>query len=222
MTQPATNLEWVTPRKRARKAAADRVFETAEELIKDGTWGLCSFEELARRSGTSLAMLRARFADKDAVIAALHDRFTAEAAATADTILSLERWEGHSIPEIIREMVAFSVQIFREREALIRALTARAIADQELRERSLQLSRQVAENLRKLILARRKELLHPAPAIAAEFSSRLIHGMLQARTLSGETGEGSSVKLTDEQVTTELVHAVLAYLGVFSTDAWDS
>ena len=43
-----------------------------------------------------------------------------------------------------------------------------------------------------------------------------------ARTLSGDGSGSGNITLDDEQVTTEMIHAVLAYLGVFSTDTWNS
>ncbi len=223
MTQPATNIAWIRTPKRARsQAAAERLFAAAEELIEEGIWEQSPVDEIVRRAGSTLPSFHARFRDKEGLLRALHERFMAEAAATSDALLSAERWDGCSIPEIIRESVAFAVRTYRERERLIRAFLACSARNEGFRERSQDLSRQIGEQLRKLVLARRKELLHPAPAIAAEFSARLIHGLLIARTLNGEAGEGSGLRLTDEQITTEMIHAVLAYLGVFSTDTWDS
>lgn len=223
MTQPATNLAWVdTTRTTRRRATKDRLLDAAVELLLDGSFEQASIEAIARRADCTEGAFRGRFSDKESLLRAVHERFVTDAAATADAVLAIERWEGCTIPAIIRETVAFSVQLYREREHMIRAFMVRTGTDEEYRERSLALGRQVGELLRKLILARRKELLHPAPAIAAEFSSRLIHSLLMVRALSGDHGETGNIKLTDEQVTTELVHAVLAYLGVFSTDAWDS
>lgn len=223
MTQPATNLAWVrTPQRARARGAAERLFAVAEELLEEGSWEQASADEIARRAGSSMPAFHARFRSKEGLLRALHERFIAEAGATSDAVLSLERWDGCSIPEIIRESVAFTVRIYRERERLIRAFIGHSARNEALRERGQDLSRHIGELLRKLVLARRKELLHPAPAIAAEFSSRLIHGLLVARVLNGDAAEGAGIRLTDEQVTTELIHAVLAYLGVFSTDTWDS
>ena len=223
MTQPATSLTWVdATRTSRRRATRDRLMDAAVELLLEGSFDQKPLEAIARRAGCTVGAFRGRFADKEALLRAVHERFVSEAAATADAVLAIERWEGCSIPAIIRETVAFSIQLYRERENMLRAFLVRTGTDEDYRKRSLALGQQIGELLRKLILARRRELLHPAPAIAAEFSARLIHSLLQARTLSGDHGETGSIKLTDEEVTTELVHAVLAYLGVFSTDTWDS
>jgi AcrR family transcriptional regulator len=223
MTQPATSLSWVkTPKQARSRATLQRFQQAAVDLLAESSWDQISVDDIARSAGSSVGAFYTRFADKDALLRSVHESFLEESEATSNAVLSPERWEGCSIPEIIRETVTFTIQVYREREGLIRALTAHAATNEDFRERGLAQGRHIGELLRKLILARRKELLHPAPAVAAEFSARLIHGLLFARALSGDTGESGSIKLTDQQIRTELIHAVLAYLGVFSTQDWDS
>ena len=223
MTPPATALTWVNaPKSNRSRTTAERLQQTAAELLNEGMFEHATADDIARRASVQPSAFYARYPDKEALLRELHESFLVDGAATAEAVLAPERWEGRSIPEILRETVTFVVRSYREREGLIRAFLVRAGMDEEVRERSLVFSQLMGELLRKLILARRKELLHPAPAIAAEFSIRVIHGVLQARALTGDHGESGHIKLTDEQVTTELIHAVLAYLGVFSADTWDS
>lgn len=223
MTQSAAHLAWIQIHQPAdTRSAVHRFQQAAVELLEEDGWEEASIEEIARRAGSSPSAFRARFRDKDALLRSVHERFLAESRATADAVLAPERWEGCTIQEIIREAVAFSVQLYREREGQLRAFFAHSATDPSFRERLLEQSQHVAELLRKLILQRRKELLHPAPAVAAEFTTRLIQGMLGGRIIRGENGESGSIKLSDEQITTELIHAVLAYLGVFGTGSWDS
>ena len=223
MTPPATSLTWIkTAKSSPSRTAVERLEQAALDLLNEGVFEHASAPDIARRAGVQPSTFYSRYPDKEALLHAVHESFLADAAATSEAILALERWEGRSIPEIIRETVTFVVRTYREREGLIRAFLVRAGLDEEVRERSLAFAQLLGEQLRKLILARRKELLHPAPAIAAEFSIRVIHGVLQARALTGDHGESGQIKLTDEQIITELIHAVLAYLGVFSADTWDS
>ncbi len=223
MTQPATSLAWVRPTTQARsKATVDRFHGAAEALLVENSWEQISVERIARQALSSVGAFYTRFADKDALLSSLHERFTREAIATIDAVLSPERWEGHSIPEIIRESVIFTVEIYRDRACLLRAFLVKSATDDDFRDRSMAISRHIGERLRKLILMRRKELLHPAPAIASEFSARLIHGLLTQRVLLRANGDETSIKLSDDQITTELIHAVLAYLGVFTTESLDS
>ena len=222
MTQPSTNLTWIRTQPKTRPTVVDAVCGAAEAALQDGSWSSLSLEDLFRRAGVQDSEASARIGHKEIVLRLLYERCLADAAATMDEILTPERWKGATIPEIIRTVLTFLIATCQENQNFMRAMIVVSGNDDELRERARGVQRQVGESIRKLILARRKELLHPAPAIAAEFTSRLVHGFLVDRTLTGESVDGDSIKLTQEQVTTELIHAVLSYLGVFSTEAWDS
>ena len=222
MTQPSANLTWIRSRPNKRQTVVDAICDASEAAIQDGTWPSMSLEELFRRASVDQTQASAKIGHKDMVMRLLFERSIADISATVDEMLAAERWEGATIPEIIRSVLTFSIETYQERQNVMRALIVTSASDDELRERARGVERQTGELIRKLILARRKELLHPAPAIAAEFTSRLVSGFLVNRVLTGESVEGDSIKLSQEQVTTELIHAVLSYLGVFSTEAWDS
>ena len=217
-TTPAA-LEWVRPPQQARsQATLDRLLDAAETMLSEKSWEECSVTEIARRAGSSVGAFYSRFPDKDGLLHALHERFMAEAFATVDAVLHPTRWEGATIGAIMKATVTFSVETYQARAGLIRAFLIRASSDAMFRERTLHLRRHLTERLRTLILARRRELLHPAPAIAAEFTTRLVHSMLQSQVFIGDTGS----RLTDEQLKTELIYATLAYMGVFGVDSLDS
>ena len=71
------------------------------------------------------------------------------------------------------------------------------------------------------MIARRRELLHPEPAVAAEFVGRLITSVLGYRLLFDEAVEVSDRPWSKSAITTELSHTCLAYLGVFPESALD-
>lgn len=218
----SSSLEWVRPPQQARsRATLDRLLDAAESMLGEKSWEECSVTEIARRAGSSVGAFYSRFPDKDGLLHALHERFISEAFATVDAALHPTRWEGATIGLIMKATVSFSIEIYQQRAGLIRAFLIRASSDPVFRERTLQLRRRLTDRLRALILARRKELLHPAPAIAAEFTTRLVHGVLQAQVFLGDDADGGS-RLTDDQLKTELIYSALAYMGVFSTDALDS
>jgi hypothetical protein len=55
-----------------------------------------------------------RFHDKIGVLHCLQDRFVEEAHLTTDVTLDPDRWDGAGIDEIVGELVAFLVQVYRE------------------------------------------------------------------------------------------------------------
>ena len=217
-TPPAQvpELVWVRPPQQARsQLTLSRILDATESLLAEKTWEDAGVAEIARRAGSSVGAFYARFRDKDALLAALHERFIEEAFATSVAALEESRWTGASICEIVRELVAFQVRVYDQRRDLLRAFILRAIQDPSFQTRAERLNGPILELFTKLVVARRHEILHPVPVVAAGFVARMINAMLVSRTLDPKFVP-AGVSFADE-----LTHAALAYLGVFPEDAID-
>ncbi len=215
MTARPSTLSWIRPPRQARsQATLDRLLDAAEDLLNEKGWEDTGVAEVARRAGSSVGSFYARFHDKDAMLNALHERFVQEAVATSESIFDPERWRGASIAAITSELVRFQVGIHSARVGLFRALLLRTVVDADFQARSVYLNRLVNERFLGLLLERRRELLHPSPAAAAEFVLRVVSGVLQQRVLFTPIQEATS-QLSEAQLTEELTHTCLAYLGVF-------
>jgi len=213
-------LEWVRPPRQARsQLTLGRTLDAAEALLGEKSWEEASVAEIAKRAGSSVGAFYARFRDKDALLSALHERFIEEAMATADFAMNEQRWSSASICAIVRELVAFQVRIQDQRRGLLRAIALRATESPEFQARSLGAARQIEALFTRLVVARRHEILHPIPVVAAAFASRLIAGVMLQRLLfpAAAAIEAAGVSLVEE-----LTHAALAYLGVFPEDAIDA
>ena len=216
----APELEWVRPPRQARShLTLGRILDAAEALLGEKPWGDASVAEIARRAGSSVGAFYARFRDKDALLSALHERFVEEAMATADIAMSEQRWSNASICAIVRELVAFQVRIQDEHRGLWRAIVLRATEGAEFQARGLRLTRHIDDLFTRLVVARRHEILHPIPVVAAAFASRLISGVMLQRLLFPVA---ASVDSPGVSLVEELTHAALAYLGVFPEDAIDA
>lgn len=215
---PATlpELTWVRPPQQARsQLTLSRILDAAESILAEKSWADASVAEIARRAGSSVGAFYTRFPDKDTLLAALHQRFIEEAWATAQVALDETRWAGASICEIVRELVAFQVRVQDQRRGQLRALATRAIDDPRFHSRGEQLRQMMEERFTRLVVARRHEILHPIPVVAAAFVARLISAMLLNRLLDAKFVP-NGISFVDE-----LTHAALAYLGVFPEDAID-
>jgi AcrR family transcriptional regulator len=216
----APALVWVRPPRQARsQLTLGRLLDAAEGLLEEKSWEDASVAEIARRAGSSVGAFYTRFKDKDALLAALHERFIEEAMATADRAMAETRWAEASICAIVRELVAFQVKIQEERRGLIHAITLRAISSAEYQARSMRLGKHLEALFTKLVVARRHEILHPVPVVAAAFAGRLINGVLLQRMLFPAAAYFETPNVS---VVEELTHAALAYLGVFPEDAVDA
>jgi AcrR family transcriptional regulator len=213
-------LEWVRPPRQARShLTLGRILDAAEALLREKRWEDASVAEIAKRGGSSVGAFYARFRDKDALLSALHERFVEEAIATADFAMSEQRWANASICAIVRELVAFQVRLQDQHAGLWRAIALRASESAEFQTRGLRMTKHIDELFTRLVVARRHEILHPIPIVAAAFASRLISGVMLQRLLFPVTAsvDGPGISLVEE-----LSHAALAYLGVFPEDAIDA
>jgi AcrR family transcriptional regulator len=219
LTTPPTQvpeLVWVRPPQQARShLTLSRILDASEALLAEKSWEDAGVAEIARRAGSSVGAFYSRFRDKDALLAALHQRFIEEAFATSVAALEESRWTGASICEIVRELVAFQVRVYDQRRDLLRAFILRAIHDPSFQTRAERLNGPILELFTKLVVARRHEILHPVPVVAGGFVARMINAMLVSRLLDPKFVP-PGVSFVDE-----LTHAALAYLGVFPEDAID-
>jgi AcrR family transcriptional regulator len=209
-------LTWVRPPQQARsQLTLSRILDAAESILAEKSWEDASVAEIARRGGSSVGAFYTRFPDKDTLLTALHQRFIEEAWATAQAALDEGRWSGASICEIVRELVAFQVRVNDQRRGQLRAFAIRAINDPRFQSRFEQLGKMMEERFTKLVVARRHEILHPIPVVAAAFVARMISALLLNRMLDPKFVP-PGISFVDE-----LTHAALAYLGVFPEDAID-
>jgi AcrR family transcriptional regulator len=173
--------------------------------------------EIALRAGSSVGAFYARFPDKLALLHALHERFADEATATADAAFAPARWAGASVPEIVERIVAFLVQIQRDRRGLLRALKLATVAHEAFRARERRLLVHVRDGLAAL-LAARPEITHPDPDRAVAFGLWQVLASLEHAVLLPE--EGAALRRIPERaLPAELSRAFLAYLGVRAPDA---
>src|SRR5262245_3182386 len=129
-------LRWVKPPRQARsQQTLDRILDAAEALVSEKGFDDTPVAEIARRAGSSVGAFYSRFADKDALLGALNERFLAEAVATADAALDPARWERASIDEIAAAVVRFLADIHREQRGLLRAFAKRLRVDPEFTTR---------------------------------------------------------------------------------------
>ncbi|MFQ5512927.1 MAG: TetR/AcrR family transcriptional regulator [Myxococcota bacterium] len=210
----APHFRWVRPAQQPRsQETLERLLDSAERLIADKGFADVAVADIARGAGCSVGAFYARLRDKEGLLHCLQDRFVAEAQATANLALSPERWEGASIPEIAGELIAFLVEIHRERGGILRELLVRAPNDPEIFARKERLIAHLCDLLGKLFRARAEDITHPEPERAVSFGLRLVLGMLREAILFGAP-VAYGLPGSDERLTVELTRAYLTYLGV--------
>jgi AcrR family transcriptional regulator len=211
---PARLLEWVrAPRQARTREGLVRLLDAAEALVAARGFDDAGIAEIARQAGSSVGAFYRRFADKDGLLHALHERFCDEARATADTALNPARWSDAATEEMLREFTMFLVQVFREREGFFRAILQRGASDPVVRERTDRLFEHMADRLAALLRGRRGDIAHADPTLAATVGLRVVIGTL-THTIQAQP---HTLPLSDERLGAELARVFIAYLDIPST-----
>lgn len=216
MAKIAQDLHWVrSPQQTRSQESLERILDAAETLIAEKGFEQTTVAEIVRLANSSVGAFYGRFREKDDLLRCLHDRFTEQAIATTDSVLDPKRWNGLSIREILEETIPFLIDVYRERLGLLRAFLIRESVDPEF-AKGLPGHRHLATKLRELVLARRAEMSHPAPAQAVEVMLQLICGTLNNLALFQEIDE-NGLRLDDDGFPEEMIRAASCYLGIDST-----
>lgn len=203
-------LHWVKPPQQARsQRTLERMLDAAEELIIERGASALTVSELVRRAGSSVGAFYARFPDKDAILATLHERSCSEALATAELALDPARWKQENVERVILELTRFTETLCRQRLGLLLAFISLAAADTTYAKRRAALEAQIADRLHHLFESRRDEIGHPDLRTAANISVRMIFGALEY----GAIIHRPSSETKALGIAPELCRAIMGYLG---------
>jgi AcrR family transcriptional regulator len=200
------------PQQQRSLKTLERLLDAAEELITEHGTGALTVGDVVRRAESSVGAFYARFADKDALLATLHQRSCDEALATADLAFDPDRWSSANLATAMSEVILFTLSLCRARRGLLLAFIAMAAADVAYAERRAKLETEIADRLHAFLVARKGEVTHPDLRVAATVMIRMILSTLEygALVFRGATGEHA---LTDDRMAAELCRAMLCYLG---------
>jgi len=211
---PSSRLQWIRPARQNRsRRSLERLLDSAETLIADKGFDDVTVADIAARAGLSVGAVYARFRSKQGLLHCLQDRLVEEAHLTTDVAFDPDRWESASVEDVVGELVAFLVQIHRERCGVLRELTVSTRSEPAMISRKERLVAHVSERLSALLLPRAERISHPEPAAAVAFGLRLVLATLEQAVLHGE-GDVFGIPASDEKLAAELTHAFLGYLGV--------
>lgn len=186
------------------------MLDAAEELIIERGAGALTVSELVRRAGSSVGAFYARFPDKDALIATLHERSCSEALATAELALDPTRWKHEGVERVIFELTRFTETLCRQRLGLLLAFISLAASDSAYAKRRAELEAQIAERLQRLFESRRDEVAHPDLRTAASVTVRMIFGALEYGAIIHRPSSETKAR----GIAPELCRAIMGYLGV--------
>lgn len=201
------------PKQARSSEGLERMLSAAEEVFAEKDYSAATLTEIASRAGYTVGAFYARFSDKAALLSTLEERIyrTVEQILDARTAnLST----GQVTPAgFLREAVEDTVAVYRRHRGALRALTAQARDDRELRERMRQVNATTIERFAQALLAHPGSVRHPRPDVAVEFALVLIGCTLRETILFSEGWAGPQ-PIDDATLIEELSRSVIAYLGL--------
>lgn len=197
------------PRQARSRAALLRLLDVGDTLLAAHAFESTGVGEIARLAGSSVGTFYRLIGDRDRLLCLLHDRFLAQSHALIERRLGPERFEGAPLGAVLRAFVELLVEVYSQREGILRALIIRSSADASFRERVHALNGHLAASLGALVRPRRAAIGHPDPEAAFEFGAKVVLGALNHHTLVHSLQMQSPAVLVDE-----LTRVLVRYLDV--------
>lgn len=208
------DLVWVREPLQARsQATLGRLLDATEVLLEKESFDALSVQSICKEARSSVGAFYTRFQDKTSLLHLLHERICQEARETAQTSLAPERWAGQPLAQVVSSIVGFIVVEYRTRRGVRMEIVRRNGLDDAFRKRSVDVAAFTARCLGKLLDARKDEMTHPAPTLAAEVVHRILFSVLDQHAIYGDGGP-AGMSLDDAALTDELSRAMIGYLGV--------
>ncbi len=189
----------------------NKLLDAAEKLISERGIADVSITDIVRRARSSVGGFYARFADKDALIRALHDRGYEDAQARLSRIEAMAEDERHDLAALIRASLAELAAVFGARRRLVGAFVAAAVHDPEAWQSSHARRAEMIARLSRVIASRPDEVAHDDPLRAGAIAVHMAFALSDHQAMAGGLDVGGS-PLGDAEMVRELERAVLAYL----------
>ena len=209
-----TQLSSMSPPKQARsERTAQRILDAAQTLIEREGLGAFSIPEVVRRAESSTGSFYARFKDKNALLAALEERFFAEVESRVDALAEPERWRGRPTEELARALTREMLERLRQHARLVCAFMFRSTHEATFASHARRFHDQLTRRMRALLLSRRAEMTHPEPEVAVDLALELALNFIQGRILFAGA-HGGQHPLSDERLAEELTRMFLSFVGI--------
>jgi AcrR family transcriptional regulator len=207
-----SDLHWVRTGQQSRSQKTQAaLLDAAALLFSEKGIEAASVADVAERAGCSVGSVYHHFRDKKALLYAVVDRLSEEFRATTRDAVDPARWEGASVPDILRGYLEFSLEVSCDRPSLASTGREASRTDPALREHLAEVQTELNNGLMELLLARRDEMGHPDPVLAAEFVLDQIGAMIRTR-LDETLMPALLTNRSDEEFIQETLRSCCTYL----------
>ena len=199
----------VTPTQERSKQALERFLNVAAELLATNNFEETGISQISQLAGSSVGTFYRLLGDKDILLYAVHGRFVDESRTAIDQAIEQILQSDLSAKAQIETFIRTLIELFREREGLLRALIRRSSADLQFRQRFHELNAYIAQAFCRIALAQLMTIRHPNPTQATDLVAHLLLASLNYYTMTGSLGITAG-----KDIPAELSRLALNYLEV--------
>jgi AcrR family transcriptional regulator len=208
---PPTQSGIRPPQQRRSRESLERVLKAGERVLADKGYEGFTVGEVSRRAKVSVGSVYGRFDNKDALIRAIHLRMMERLTGPEEELAATAGEAADDLETVVsRGVHALADSMHRERK-LLRVFMVRGAVDPVISGPGSEASRATARAFKTAVLARRDEIGHRDPELAADIAFRMAYDVLARQVMHGPTFESDRMVAWDDLVD-ELIDAALAYL----------
>lgn len=213
MTKSKLRESLRAPKQGRSQRTLERILDATEQLLGDYPMEEITILDIVQRAKTSTGSFYARFADKDALLPALYDRYDATVKVRVEKMTTKPDWPPVTLDATADRIARHFVWFFCERVHLLRALALFVRInperiDTEARERRAT----THEPLATALLAHAKQIRHPNPKLAVQLGLYFVVCACRDRILFANSTHAATIDVSREQFTKELTGMLLGYL----------
>ncbi|MEM8745725.1 MAG: TetR/AcrR family transcriptional regulator [Actinomycetota bacterium] len=217
-TAPPGGSPWITDLRWAREAQQERskrtqsaLLDAVEDELETTPIKELSVADIARRAGVSTGSVYHHFANKQALLYAMLDRFHDELIVTTDDATDPARWEGAGLLDVLRGYAEFFLRRSRDGPGFTRARLQLALDDAEIAAQEEKGWVYTYDRVFQLLWARRREIGRTPKGDSIRFVLDQVAGSINARAVL--PGVGRAVD-TDAEFLDAIVESARQFLRI--------
>jgi AcrR family transcriptional regulator len=171
------------PRQQRSRDSLERVLAAGIDVLAEHGWEGFTIARVASAADASVGLIYGRFKNKDALFAAIHERFMSEVEAAQAA--NFAGRPSASTDEVVRGAVDAVAASFSFNAAVLRVAMLRSAVDQAVAARGHRAIADLAQRFEGALLQRRADFVHEEPDVAVKICFRMVFATLSRRVMFG-------------------------------------
>lgn len=194
----------------------ERLLEVGLEMMNEIGFDRMRVVDIAERAGCSTGAFYQRFADKEALLEALAQRFAEKAWTLLDTMLLPERFEGQPFAVVVRRMVIVMVRLASAHATLLREVVRASLRDMRTWTYFSSMRDHMMDRLFEVAKHYPEVADRATPGGPIDLAVQIILSSLISRSLADQR----IISISDDTYAAELATLMIRYL-VIEDAPWD-